>query len=75
MQLDLYQLAKPFVRAKCDVYSVSLPTIIYWPNGRFTTEYDEWTSSQLAEIDRLWTEARESYLARNSFSVQTRTPE
>ena len=62
-------VSKPFVRAKSDVYSVSLPTITYWPNGKFTTEYDEWTSNQLAEIDRLWLEARNHFCTVNGLDL------
>ena len=69
LQRDLYELSKPFVRAKSDVYSVSLPTITYWPNGKFTTEYDEWTSNQLAEIDRLWLEARNHFCTVNGLDL------
>ena len=65
LQIALHELSQPFVRAKADVYMVSLPTITYWPNGKFTTEYDDWTSNQLAEIDRLWIEAREQFCTEN----------
>ena len=65
LQRDLYELSKPFVRAKCDVLAVSIPTITCYPNGRFTTEYDERTLNELATIDKLWREARDSFIARN----------
>ena len=69
LQLDFFDLYEPFARAKSDVYSVSLPTITYWPNGKFTTEYDEWTSNQLAEIDRLWLEARNHFCTVNGLDL------
>jgi hypothetical protein len=76
MQRDLYELAKPFVRAKCDILAVSVPEYRYYPDtGEFETKYDNWTVAKLAYCDALWREARESYLAHNSFSVQDWTPE
>lgn len=64
LQWDLHDLAKPFVRAKCDVLDVSLPTITIYPDGRIDTVYDARTYRMLAEWDNLWLEAREQYLAR-----------
>lgn len=65
IQRDLYELARPFVEAKCDVLAVSLPVIRYYPgSGEFETIYDDWTVGMLARFDELWTEARDHYIAR-----------
>ena len=64
IQRDLHELAKPYVRAKCDVLSTSLPTITIYPDGRIDTVYDARTYRMLAEWDNLWLEARDHYLAR-----------
>ena len=66
LQRDLYELSKPFVRAKCDVLALSIPTITYYPStGECETKYDNWTTALLAYYDALWREARESFIARN----------
>jgi hypothetical protein len=75
IQIDLYELSKPFVRAKCDVLAVSIPTITYYPEtGLFETRHDNWTVAKLAYYDALWREARESYLARNAPELSTVCP-
>ena len=65
MQRGLYELAKPFVRAKCDILAVSLPSMIRYPDGRIETIYGQETTDQLARIDELWQAEQNQYLARN----------
>jgi hypothetical protein len=71
IQIDLYELSRPFVRAKCAVLAVSIPTITLYPDGRLETIYSPEITATLAEYDKLWKQARESYLARNYPELST----
>lgn len=66
IQRDIHELSQPFVRAKCDILAVSLPTYRLYPDGRFETIYSTETVQALARIDDLWKQARMSYLARKN---------
>lgn len=70
IQRELYELSQPFVRAKCDVLALSIPTFTIYPGGRFETKYDNWTTALLAYYDALAREARDSYLARNGINTE-----
>ena len=64
IQRDLYEMSKPYVELMTRVLGRALPTIRLYHDGRSETIYDAETVQDLETLDRLWTEARESYLAR-----------
>ena len=67
LQRDLFELSKPFVRAKCDILARSLPSMIRYPDGRIEAIYDQETTDALAYWDALWKEQSDAILARNHF--------
>ena len=70
LQRDLFELSKPFVRAKCDVLATSLPTYRYWPGtGEFEIIHDVQTLIDLARIDQVWTEARNHFCTVNGLDL------
>ena len=67
LQRDLFELSKPFVRAKCDILAYSLPAI-YYLNGRTETIYSAGTLAELARIDQFWAEARNQFCTENGLT-------
>ena len=65
LQRDLYELSKPFVRAKCDVLARELPVIQIHTDGRLDALYRAEARAEIARYDAMWREARESFIARN----------
>ena len=63
IQRDLYELSKPFIAAKMSILNVTRPTYRI-SQSKMTVEYSPEVNAQFAEIDRVWAEARNNYLAR-----------
>ena len=69
LQRDLFELSKPFVRAKCDILSTSWPTYYLYPDGRMVTIYSAEVQAELARIDQVWTEARNHFCTVNGLDL------
>lgn len=69
LQRDLFELSKPFVQAKCDILSTSLPTYYLYPDGRMVTIYSAEVQAELARIDQVWTEARNQFCTGNGLTL------
>ena len=69
LQRDLFELSKPFVRAKCDILARSLPSMIRYPDGRIEAIYDQETTDALAYWDALWKEQSNHFCTVNGLDL------
>ena len=70
LRQDLFELSKPFVRAKCDILARSLPSMIRYPDGRLEVIYRAEARAEIAEYDRLWLEARNHFCTENGLETR-----
>ena len=62
LRRDFIKLSEPFVKLKCDVLAVAIPTIRLYPDGHFETTYSPEVMNELSRIDALWEETTEAFL-------------
>jgi hypothetical protein len=62
IQADLQQLAKPFVKIKCDILAVNVPTYRIHCDGYTEAIYSPEVLEELRKVDAFWKETADAYL-------------